>query len=280
MRVIEAAAEMRAYIKEEKKAGRRIGLVPTMGYLHDGHRSLIEKAASQNDTVIVSVFVNPTQFGAGEDLETYPRDLERDKETAEAGGAKVIFHPPVGEMYPKGYKTYVNVEEITGILCGKSRPTHFRGVTTVVSKLFNIVSPDRAYFGLKDAQQLAVICRMVEDMNFDIEIVPCPIVRESDGLAMSSRNTYLSVEERRQALSLGRGLAAARKLYEGGEKSIEKLTGIIRNEIDAMPMSEIDYIEAVEFPSLEPVVSAGRGTLIALAVKFGNTRLIDNIILD
>ncbi len=279
MKIITTVSEMREYINEQKKISKSIGLVPTMGYLHDGHKSLIEKAASQNDIVVVSIFVNPTQFGVNEDLDKYPRDLEHDKNVASQGGASVIFHPTAAEMYPAGYKTYVNVEEITSILCGVSRPIHFRGVTTVVSKLFNIITPDRAYFGQKDAQQLAVICRMAEDMNFDIEIVPCPIVREKDGLAMSSRNTYLSAEERAQALSLSRGLKAAEELCKNGEKRTDVLKDTIRAEINKMPLAEIEYIESVKFPSLESCETAEDKTLIALAVRFGTTRLIDNIII-
>lgn len=279
MNIITTVSEMKNYIKQNKD--KSIGLVPTMGYLHDGHKSLIEKAAAENDIVAVSVFVNPTQFGAGEDLDKYPRDLEHDKTVAENAGASVIFHPTPEEMYPDGYKTYLEVEEITSILCGKTRPTHFRGVTTVVSKLFNIVSPNRAYFGQKDAQQLAVIYRMTEDMNFDVEIIPCPIVREPDGLAMSSRNSYLSKEERSQAPILNKSLKTAEKLFLDGERSLNVLIAAIRSEISTKPLADIEYIEGVKFPSLAPCGDTiNEKTLIAVAVRFGSTRLIDNIILS
>lgn len=279
MKIITEIAEMKAYIKENKD--KSIGLVPTMGFLHDGHISLIKKSVSQNDITVVSIFVNPVQFGAGEDLDKYPRDLEGDRAAAEAAGADVIFHPSANRMYPEGYKTYLAVEDITGILCGKSRPTHFRGVTTVIAKLFNIIKPERAYFGQKDAQQLAVVMRMTEDMNFDAEIIACPIVREADGLAMSSRNTYLSEEERKKAPVLNKGLQKAAQMYAGGERDIKTLTAAIREEIAAADGADIEYIEAVKFPSLEPCGDSVCGkTLIALAARFGETRLIDNIILS
>ncbi len=282
MQIIKTPAELNAVSKKLKAEGKTIGLVPTMGYLHEGHKSLIRKSAEQNDVTIVSVFVNPTQFGPGEDLETYPRDLERDKQAAESAGAEYIFHPEPEDMYPDGYGTFVSVDsDITKILCGKTRPGHFRGVATVVTKLFNISMADRAYFGQKDAQQLAVIMCMVSDLNMNIEIVPCPIVREKDGLAMSSRNTYLSAEEREQALSLSAALKEAENAVKGGETDLEKIKQDIRARISKSSLADIEYIESCAFPSLEPY--GGRlveKTLIALAVRFGKTRLIDNIIVE
>lgn len=279
MKVITTVAGMKAFIKENKN--KSVGLVPTMGYLHEGHRSLIKKSVSQNDITVVSIFVNPTQFGAGEDLDKYPRDLEHDKTAAGTAGADAVFCPTPEDMYPDGYKTYLAVEDITSILCGKTRPTHFRGVTTIVAKLFNIVSPARAYFGQKDAQQLAVIMRMTEDMNFDTEIIPCPIVREEDGLAMSSRNSYLSEEERREAPVIGKSLKTAENMYAKGERDTQKLIEAVRCGIAAAAGADIEYIEAVKFPSLEPCGGViNERTLIAAAVRFGGTRLIDNIILS
>lgn len=282
MKIITTPAELNEYSREQKKLGKLIGLVPTMGYLHDGHKSLIKKSSSQNDVTIVSIFVNPTQFGENEDLDTYPRDLEHDKVVAADGGADVIFHPTPSDMYPENYGTYVSVDsDITKILCGKSRPIHFRGVTTVVSKLFNISMADKAYFGQKDAQQLAVILRMVSDLNMNIEIVPCPIVRESDGLAMSSRNTYLSETERQEALVLSRSLKQAENEIKIGETDIAKIKSNIRSVISSSKIADIEYIEAYTFPNLMPCgEKLCEQTLIALAVRFGNTRLIDNIIVN
>ena len=219
MKIISTVAETRAIIKEWKKNGLKVGLVPTMGYLHEGHLSLIKKAVSENDRVVVSIFVNPTQFGPNEDYETYPRDIDKDSALCESAGADIIFHPEASEMYPKGACTYVNMTGLTDALCGKSRPTHFQGVCTVVSKLFNITTPDNAYFGQKDAQQLAVIKRMVKDLNFDINITGCPIVREEDGLAKSSRNTYLNKEERKAALVLHRAITCGQSLVNNGERN-------------------------------------------------------------
>ena len=282
MKIITTPIELNEYSREQKRQGKSIGLVPTMGYLHDGHKSLIEKSSAQNDVTIVSVFVNPTQFGENEDLDTYPRDLEHDKLVAADGGADVIFHPTPADMYPENYGTYVSVDsDITKILCGKSRPIHFRGVTTVVSKLFNISMADRAYFGQKDAQQLAVILRMVSDLNMNIEIVPCPIVREADGLAMSSRNTYLSEAERQEALVLSRSLRQAEESIKNGENDIGKIKADIRKVISASEIADIEYVEAYTFPNLKPCgEKLCEQTLFALAVRFGNTRLIDNIIVN
>lgn len=282
MKIITAPSELNSYAKEQKALGKTIGLVPTMGYLHDGHKSLIEKSSAQNDITIVSVFVNPTQFGANEDLDTYPRDLNHDKVVAADGGADVIFHPTPADMYPVNYGTYVSVDsDITKILCGRSRPIHFRGVTTVVSKLFNISMADKAYFGQKDAQQLAVVMRMVSDLNMNIEIVPCPIVREADGLAMSSRNTYLSEVERKEALVLSRSLRNAETEIKGGETDIAKIKTEITNTIKTSKIADIEYVEAYTFPNLQPCGGKlTEQTLIALAVRFGTTRLIDNIIVN
>lgn len=282
MQIIKTPKELNEYAKKIKKSGRTIGLVPTMGYLHDGHKSLIEKSAAQNDITIVSVFVNPTQFGVNEDLDSYPRDIEHDKTVAEEGGADVIFHPEPADMYPEEYGTYVSVDSgITKILCGKSRPIHFRGVATVVTKLFNISAADRAYFGQKDAQQLAVIMRMVSDLNMNIEIVPCPIVREADGLAMSSRNTYLSPEERIQALVISKALREAEQKIADGENDLNKIKAEAVQTISSSPIADIEYVEAYTFPSLLPCGNTlSERTLIAAAVRFGSTRLIDNIIVE
>lgn len=279
MKIITTVSEIKQYIKEERANGHSVGLVPTMGYLHEGHASLIARSAAENDITVVSVFVNPTQFGANEDLDSYPRDLEHDCAVAEHAGAQVIFHPTAAEMYPNGYRTYVNVDEITLPLCGKSRPTHFRGVTTVVCKLFCIVAPDRAYFGQKDAQQLIVIRQMVRDLNMSVKIIPCPIVREADGLAKSSRNVYLNEEERCQALVLHQALALAEELYKNGERVVENLRHIMIEKIQSAPLAKIDYVELVDLESLQTVQTLEQPTLAALAVRFGTTRLIDNTIL-
>ena len=257
-----------------------MGLVPTMGFLHEGHLSLIREAKAENDVVVVSDFVNPTQFGPNEDFESYPRNIERDTELALSAGADVIFYPSVSEMYPPESSTYVEVEgNITRVLCGASRPTHFRGVTTVVNKLFNIVEPNKAYFGQKDAQQVAVLTKMVKDLHMDIELIICPIVREPDGLAMSSRNTYLSAEERKQAVILNQALKKAKNAFANGEKDVVKLTGIITDKINEMPLAVIDYVSILDFPSLKPIITIEKDALGAVAVKFGKTRLIDNEIL-
>lgn len=280
MKIITDIEELKNYTLSCRREGKSIGLIPTMGYLHAGHQSLIQKSAAENDLTIVSIFVNPTQFGVGEDFESYPRDLAHDAEAAETAGASVIFHPTAEEMYPEGYHTYISVEEITSVLCGKSRPTHFRGVTTVVSKLFHITHADRAYFGQKDAQQLAVIMRMTADLNMDTEIIPCPIVREADGLAMSSRNTYLSAEERKQALVLSQGLLSAEKLFVGGERNAATLKDTVIQKIESAPLAQIDYVELLTYPNLTSCKTVRERCLLAVAVKFGSTRLIDNILLE
>ena len=278
--IIETVKELREYLAGQRAAGKTVGFVPTMGFLHEGHLSLIREAKAENDVVVVSDFVNPTQFGPNEDFESYPRNIERDTELALSAGADVIFYPSVSEMYPPGSSTYVEVEgNITRVLCGASRPTHFRGVTTVVNKLFNIVEPDKAYFGQKDAQQVAVLTKMVKDLHMDIELIICPIVREPDGLAMSSRNTYLSAEERKQAVILNQALKKAKNAFANGEKDVVKLTEIITDKINEMPLAVIDYVSILDFPSLKPIITIEKDALGAVAVKFGKTRLIDNEIL-
>ncbi len=278
MQIIKTIDELRSIVKGWKKEGLSVGLVPTMGYLHDGHRSLIVRAASENDRVVVSDFVNPTQFGVNEDLDSYPRDIDRDAAVCEAAGADLIFHPELEEMYFKDSCTFVDMDKLTKGLCGKTRPTHFRGVCTVVSKLFLIVAPDRAYFGQKDAQQLAVIRRMVRDLNFDIEIVGCPIVREEDGLAMSSRNTYLNKEERKAALILHESLMLGKEMMEQGERDAAKIQSAIVHKIETEPLARIDYVELVEAENLENVAVMEGRILTAIAVYIGKTRLIDNTI--
>ncbi len=278
MKIVAETEKVREQVRQWRKEGLSVGLVPTMGYLHEGHRSLIDRAVEQNDRVVVSVFVNPIQFGPGEDLATYPRDLERDAALCEAAGASLIFHPEKENMYDDDFCTFVDMDGLTKGLCGKTRPTHFRGVCTVVSKLFHIVQPDRAYFGQKDAQQLAVIRRMVRDLNFDLEIVGCPIIREEDGLAKSSRNTYLSPEERAAAVVLHRGLLRGEEMIRSGERDaaavIREITGIIQSE----PLARIDYVEVVDFDRIEKIDTIEGNVLAAVAVYIGKTRLIDNFI--
>lgn len=280
MRIIETVADMKAVIKSQKQSGKSIGLVPTMGYLHQGHISLVKHSTAENDFTVVSIFVNPTQFGPNEDFDKYPRDLEKDLKLAQQAGVDIIFAPSVKEMYPESYKTYVAVEGITEVMCGKSRPGHFRGVTTVVTKLFNIITPTKAYFGQKDAQQVAVIKQMVKDLNMNLEIITCPIIREADGLAMSSRNVYLNSEERKAALILSQSLLNAQKLVDSGERSKEKLYKSIFEQISSESLANIEYIEIVDADTLENVNNIEKRALVALAVRFGNTRLIDNIILE
>lgn len=280
MKVSTTIAEVRSQVKEWKRQGLSVGLVPTMGYLHEGHQSLIARAARENDRVVVSVFVNPIQFGPSEDLESYPRDFERDCTLCEKTGADLVFHPEASEMYTEDFCTYVDMDRLTKGLCGASRPVHFRGVCTVVSKLFHIVTPDRAYFGQKDAQQLAVIKRMVRDLSMDVEIVGCPIIREPDGLAKSSRNTYLSPQERRAAVVLSRALAEGRKALAEGERSAQAITGIIRGVLESEPLAQPEYVELVDWETLEPVETADRPVLVAIAVRIGTTRLIDNFVFE
>lgn len=278
--IVKTIEEVRAQVKAWRAEGLTVGLVPTMGYLHEGHQSLIARSVAENDRTVVSDFVNPIQFGPTEDLATYPRDMERDAALCESTGANLIFNPEPEEMYAPDFCTYVDMDHLTKGLCGKTRPIHFRGVCTVVSKLFHIVQPDRAYFGQKDAQQLAVIRRMVRDLNMPLTIVGCPIIREEDGLAKSSRNTYLSAEERKAALCLSRGLNKGKATVEAGETDAEKVKAIITAEIEAEPLSRIDYVEIVDWNNLEPVSSTEGSILAAVAVYIGKTRLIDNFIIE
>lgn len=280
MRVVKTIEEVREQVKAWKREGLRVGLVPTMGFLHEGHKSLIVKAVEENDRVVVSDFVNPTQFGPKEDLASYPRDIERDAKLCEEAGADLIFHPEPEEMYAPDYCTFVDMDGLTKGLCGKTRPTHFRGVCSVVAKLFSIVAPDNAYFGQKDAQQLAVIRRMVRDLNFDIRIVACPIIREEDGLAKSSRNTYLNAEERVAALVLSRALNKGKALVESGELSAAKVKDVIMEELCKEPLARVDYVEVVDADSIEPVKELKGNILVAIAVYIGKTRLIDNFIME
>ena len=272
--------EVRQIVKKWRKEGLTVGLVPTMGYLHEGHKSLIDKAVKENDRVVVSVFVNPIQFGPTEDLASYPRDLERDAKLCEEAGANLIFHPEKEEMYFDDFSSFVEVQGVSKGLCGKSRPIHFRGVCTVVTKLFNIVKPDRAYFGQKDAQQLAVVKRMVRDLNMDIEIVGCPIIREEDGLAKSSRNTYLSAEERKAAVILSKSLKLCKEAIEKGERDSKKIIDIITNNINTEKLAKIDYVEIVDPLSIENIDKIENSALVAMAVYIGKTRLIDNFIYE
>lgn len=279
MRIIETVSGMQAFSREARKSGKTISLVPTMGYLHEGHASLMVEGKKRSDILVTSIFVNPTQFGPTEDFNAYPRDLERDRNVAASAGVDVIFAPKASDMYPQGYQTYVNVEQLTLPLCGASRPGHFQGVTTVVAKLLNIVMPHVALFGKKDFQQLAVIRRMAADLNMDVEILGMPIVRESDGLAMSSRNAYLGPDERKDALCLSRALDAARAMYRDGERSVPLLREKVLRIIGEVPGAVIDYADFRDGETLETLETANGQTLIALAVKIGKTRLIDNCVL-
>lgn len=276
MNIVKTISEARNEVKNWRKQGLSVGLVPTMGYLHEGHKSLIDRACKENDKVVVSVFVNPTQFGPGEDLATYPRDIQRDAALCEDAGAALIFNPEPEEMYFDDFHTYVTMESLSDELCGKTRPIHFRGVCTVVSKLFHIVAPDRAYFGQKDAQQLAIIKRMVRDLNFDIEIVGCPIIREADGLAKSSRNTYLNPEERKAALVLSKAVGLGQELIQKGERNADVIVEKMKQLIEEEPLAKIDYVQAVDAISIQPVAEIKGTVLVAMAVYIGKTRLIDN----
>lgn len=280
MKIVRTVEEVRQAVRTWKADGKTIGLVPTMGYLHEGHKSLIDRAVAENDHVVVSIFVNPIQFGPAEDLETYPRDFEKDTELCQTAGASLIFHPDPSQMYSPTFSSFINMSTLTGGLCGKTRPSHFQGVCTVVGKLFNIVEPNKAYFGQKDAQQLAVIRHLVEDLNFNLEIVGCPIVREADGLAKSSRNSYLSKDERKAALVLSQSLAIAQKMINEGERDTGKLTLAMTKHIENEPLAQIDYVEFVDWKTLEPVGLIDRPVLNAIAVYIGKTRLIDNHIYE
>ena len=274
-------AQVRAQVAAWKKEGLTVGLVPTMGYLHEGHASLVDEAVRQCDRVVASDFVNPTQFGPNEDLEAYPRDFDRDCALLEEHGCAMVFHPAVEEMYAPGAATYVEIlSDMPKQLCGKTRPIHFRGVCTVVSKLFNIVTPDKAFFGQKDAQQLAIIRQMVRDLSYGIEIVGCPIVREADGLAKSSRNTYLSEAERQAALVLSESVFLGQKMVAEGETDANKIVAAMTEHIQAQPLAKIDYVSAVDGVTMDPVGRIAGTVLVAMAVYIGKTRLIDNFTVE
>ena len=274
MKVTKTVEETRKLVKAWKQEGKSIGLVPTMGFLHEGHASLIRRCREENDIVVVSDFVNPTQFGPNEDLEAYPRDFKRDSELCESLGADLIFNPEPEEMYHDPH-AFVSIDLLSETLCGKTRPIHFKGVCTVVSKLFHIVTPDKAYFGQKDAQQLAIIRKMVQDLNFDIQIVGCPIVREEDGLAKSSRNTYLNAEERKAALCLSKAIRRGMDVIHPQANASEVL-GEMRAIIEAEPLARIDYVSMVDALTMQPVEKVEKDVLVAMAVYIGKTRLIDN----
>lgn len=279
MRIIEKVKEMKLFSEMARREGKSIGFVPTMGYLHEGHLSLVRRARAENDVVVVSIFVNPIQFGPNEDYDRYPRDFERDKMLLEKEGVDCVFYPSVEEMYPQDFSTYVEETVLSKPLCGRSRPGHFRGVCTVVAKLFNIVKPHRAYFGQKDAQQFRVLRRMVRDLNMDVEMIECPIVREPDGLAMSSRNVYLSPEERRQALALYRSLKLAEELFTKGERDALKIKREMEEFLRGFDKVKVDYVEIVDEETLEPVSKIEKKVIVAVAAWVGKARLIDNVIL-
>lgn len=279
MQIVRTIQEIRNIVKEWKQQGLSVGFVPTMGYLHEGHISLMQQA-KENDRVVVSIFVNPMQFGPKEDLASYPRNLDRDEALCKEAGVDLIFHPEPEEMYPEGFCSYVDMSGLTEELCGLSRPVHFRGVCTVVMKLFNIVKPDRAYFGEKDAQQLAVIKRMVEDLNLDLNVIGCPIVREEDGLAKSSRNTYLNSEERKAALVLSRSIILGKELAANHETDSKVLLKKMVDLIEQEPLARIDYVKAVDARTMVPVTKLQGHVLVAMAVYIGDTRLIDNFTWD
>ena len=280
MNIATTVEQTKQTVRQWKAEGLTVGLVPTMGYLHEGHESLIKRAVAECDRVMVSVFLNPIQFAPNEDLATYPRDFAADTVLIENAGADLVFHPEPSELYAPDACTFVNVEGITSELCGKTRPTHFRGVCTVVSKLMNISQADRAYFGQKDAQQLAVVRRMVCDLNMNVEVVGCPIVREEDGLAKSSRNTYLSPAEREAALVLSRAVREGQRLMEEGERDAKTILSAMRAIIEAEPLARIDYVEMVSWDGIKPVDVADSSVLVAMAVYIGKTRLIDNFIFE
>lgn len=278
IKVVHTIKEVREQVSEWRKEGLSIGLVPTMGYLHEGHQSLIKKSVEENSRTVVSIFVNPMQFAPTEDLESYPRDLNADAKLCNETGVDLIFNPEPEEMYKNGFCSFVDMTGPTKELCGKSRPIHFRGVCTVVNKLFNIVTPDKAYFGQKDAQQLAVIKRMVADLNIPIEIVGCPIIREENGLAKSSRNTYLNEDERKAALILSKTIFMGQKLAQNGLTDAKELISKMKRNIETEPLAKIDYVEAVDFGTISITDKIKENTLVAMAVYIGKTRLIDNFI--
>ncbi len=277
MITVTRVAEMKRLARGWRAEGKRIGFVPTMGYLHEGHLSLVRESKRRTDVTVVSIFVNPTQFGPNEDYKKYPRDLAKDSAYLEGAGVDVLFHPAASDVYPPGYRTSVEVEGLQDRLCGKSRPGHFRGVATVVLKLFDIVAPDQAFFGAKDAQQVLIIKRMTADLDLDVEVVTCPLVREPDGLALSSRNAYLGPAERKAALSLSAGLRWAEKAAAAGERDPARLVAGIRTVIEAEPLARVDYVEAVDPETLEPMAELRGEVLIALAIFIGPARLIDNV---
>ena len=278
MKIIESVSEMQAYSENLRKQGSKIAFVPTMGYLHEGHLALMREAKQVGDSVVVSIYVNPTQFGPNEDLSKYPRDFQRDRERCESVGVDVIFYPPDQEMYPQGYQTSVEVGEVSQNLCGLSRPGHFRGVATVCTKLFNMVKPHVAIFGKKDFQQLTVIKTMVRDLNLDLEIIGFPTVREPDGLAMSSRNIYLKPEERESALSLSRSLKLAKEMYDKGERRSAQIIGAVANLIEGCPHTKVDYIQICSTRTMKDLDRIEEEGVIALAVRVGSARLIDNYV--
>jgi pantoate--beta-alanine ligase len=279
MKICGTIEEIRVLCRAERGSGKRLGFVPTMGALHEGHLSLVRAAKASCEVVVASIFVNPTQFGVNEDLTKYPRNFERDRALLEKEGVKLLFAPSVEEMYPAGAVTWVTVEGLNDKLDGRSRPGHFRGVTTVVGKLFHIVEPNAAFFGQKDAAQVAIIRRMVRDLNFSVEIIACPIVREADGLAMSSRNVYLSPQQRKQAVVLHRSLMSVKKSWDAGERDAARLMGVGRQEFAGKKSVRLDYFEIVDPWNLDPVEDATGGALVAVAAFVGATRLIDNVVL-
>ncbi|MFC3041285.1 pantoate--beta-alanine ligase [Virgibacillus xinjiangensis] len=280
MQVVSTIKEVKDLVKQWKSEGQTIGFVPTMGYLHEGHGSLITSARQDNSKVVVSIFVNPKQFGPTEDFDSYPHDLEKDRRICENLGADLIFHPAPEEMYPKDFYTHVHMSVLTEELCGSSRPGHFNGVCTVVNKLFHIVQPDHAYFGQKDAQQLAVIKQMVKDLSMDVKVVGCPIVREEDGLAKSSRNTYLSAEERKAAKIVSETIRMGENIVKAGETDAKKLVAAMEATIETEPLAQIEYVKAVDGLTMKPITKIKSQTLVAIAVFIGKTRLIDNFIVE
>ncbi len=280
MKIVKTVEEIRNQVSEWRKEGFSVGFVPTMGYLHEGHASLIKKSSENNDRTVVSVFVNPMQFGANEDLDSYPRDIEHDSKIVEESGGDIIFNPEPDEMYKNGFSSFVDMTVLTQELCGLSRPVHFRGVCTVVTKLFNIVKPDRAYFGQKDAQQLAVIKHMVRDLNIDIEIIGCPIVREENGLAKSSRNTYLSDEEKKSALILSKTIFMGIDMVKNGERDCNIILDAMKKNIESEPLAKIDYVKIVDLDTMQMIEKIDRPALCAMAVYIGKTRLIDNFFIE
>ncbi|NEW01229.1 pantoate--beta-alanine ligase [Bacillus megaterium] len=280
MKVITTIKDMQQEMKKEKQLGRSIGFVPTMGYLHEGHATLLGAARTENEVVALSIFVNPTQFGPNEDFDTYPRDFERDERVAKEANVDYLFYPSVEEMYKSSHSVAITVTDRVDVLCGQKRPGHFDGVATVLTKLFHIVTPDRAYFGKKDAQQVAVVDSLIEDFNFPVELRPVDTVREADGLAKSSRNVYLTEQEREEAPVLFKSLQSALQLLESGEKHVEIIKQTIRKEIEQYTSGKVDYIEVYTYPKLKPIKQAAGKIIIALAVQFSKARLIDNVIVD